>query len=183
MFSLYLELFAKLLLVIGGINYLFQSYNINLFKIIKTPFVRNMIYLSIGVSALYFIFNRDYYLPFLGKCAIPIESKKKLENTKNMKIAGLPPNTVVLVWGAQESNEIFKNPYEAYGKYENTVVTKSDEKGNVSVDLPCPAPYYVSKFGLIKRRIKRHIHYRYQLPNYDGLFSRVYTKNLDENCL
>ena len=63
---------AKFLLVLGSINYLFLAgSNVNIFNVIPTPMLRNSLFLLIGLSALYFAFNRDYYLPFLGQCVIP----------------------------------------------------------------------------------------------------------------
>jgi uncharacterized membrane protein YuzA (DUF378 family) len=180
---MYLLLFARLLLVIGGINYLFKStINVDLFTLIKYPFIVNIISLLIGLSALYFIFNRDYYLPFLGESVIPIGDKKPTENLTKIKLSGLPPNTIVMAWGAQSDTKIYEDPFEAYGSYSNTEITQTNENGEVTIELPCPSEYYVNKFGIMKRKLKRHIHYRYQLPKYKGLFSKVYTKYLDEKC-
>ena len=182
---IYLELIAKFLLVIGGINYFFihVSDGNNIFKYIGNKNIINIIYLMIGLSALYFIFNRDYYLPFLGHSVVPIVSNQKIENVKNIKLSGLPPNTVVLAWGSKESEKIYENPYDAYGSYENTFLTHSDVNGDAIVKLPCPSSYYINKFGILKQKLNKHIHYRYEIPKYKGLFSRVYTKYLNENCL
>lgn len=183
---MYLELLAKLFLIIGGINYLFIGLtdgDINIFDYLGNHTIINAIYLIIGLSSLYFILNRDYYLPFLGHTVVPIVSNKNFENVKNIKLSNLPPNVVVLAWGSKESSQIYEDPFKAYGDYENTVISRSDANGNAVVQLPCPSSYYVNKFGILKHKLKRHIHYRYEIPKYKGLFSRVYTKYLDENCL
>lgn len=186
---MYLTLFAKLLLVLGGLNYLFIStINVDIFSYLtRYPMILRIIMLFIGLSALYFVFDRDYYLSFLGQTVIPIaqkDSKIVLENLKQIKLSGLPPNTTVLSWGAKESNlgKIFDSYIQAYGDYSNTIVSKTNEDGEVIIELPCPSSYYVpGKFGMMKR-LNRHIHYRYELPKYKGMFSRVYTKFLDEKC-
>lgn len=180
---MYLLLFARLLLIIGGLNYFLKStINIDLFTFIKNRFIVKIISLLIGISALYFMFNRDYYLPFLGECIIPITTKKPTENLTKIKLSGLPPNTIVMAWGAQSNNKIYEDPFEAYGNYLNTEITQSNERGEAIIELPCPSEYIVNKFGIMKRKLNRHIHYRYQLPKYKGLFSKIYTKYLDEKC-
>lgn len=180
---MYLDIFARALLVIGGINYLFMSIlNVSVCSYFKDySMITNFIKLLIGISAAYFLFNRDYYLPFLGPTAIPVGATKSTENLKQIKLSGLPPNTTVISWAALESDSIFDTYTKAYGVYSNTDISKTDENGDVIVKLSCPGAYYVPAFGM-RKLLKRHIHYRYQLPKHKGLFSRVYTKFLNENC-
>lgn len=178
--ELIIPILARLLLVIGGLNYFFiASINVNIFQYINNKFILQLVFLLIGLSALWFVFNRDYYLPFLGPSVIPIGSNKKFEKTTQIQLTNLPINTTVMVWGAQENIQTYDNPYDAYGDYSNTIITKSDDTGKVTVSLPCPAEYYVNKFGFNKK-IKRHIHYRYELPQYRGLFSKIFTKYINE---
>ena len=87
-----------------------------------------------------------------------------------------------MAWGSQSTDKVFEDPFEAYGDYANTEIKRTNDKGEVIIELPCPSEYYVNKFGVMKRKLDRHIHYRYQLPQYKGMFSRVYTKYLDEKC-
>lgn len=181
---MYLLLLARLLLVIGGLNYFFMStMNISLFSFIQNQFIIRLISLLIGISALYFVFNRDYYLPFLGHAVIPISSgKKPTENLTKIKLGGLPPKTTVIAWGAQDVKKIYDNPFDAYGGYSNTEITQTNEKGEALIELPCPAEYYVNKFGIMKQKLNKHIHYRYELPKYKGLYSRIHTKYLNSKC-
>lgn len=180
--ELIIPLFARLLLIIGGLNYFFiASINVNIFQYITNKFILQLVFLLIGISALWFAFNRDYYLPFLGPSVIPIGSNKtELSSpTTQIQLTNLPVNTTVMVWGAQENSQTVNNPYDAYGDYSNTIISKTDDTGKVTVSLPCPAEYYVNKFGLNKK-LKRHIHYRYEYPKYRGLFSRIFTKYINE---
>lgn len=182
---MYFELFAKFLLIIGGLNYFFTSiFNIDLFALFQYPGFIRLLSILIGLSAIYFMFNRDYYLPFLGYSVIPVGSQttKSVENLTKIKLSGLPPNTTVIAWGSQNANKIFDNPLDAYGDYQNTEIKKTDNKGDVIIELPCPAEYYVNKFGLMQTKLNKHIHYRYELPQYKGLFSRIYTRYLDAQC-
>lgn len=180
---MYILLLARLLLVLGGINYLFMAtVNVNIFHYITSPVILRGIFLLIGVSAALFLFNRDYYLPFLGLTVMPIATKKSLDNVKNIKLSGLPSKTTVIAWGAQEGDKIFDDPFKAYGDYTNTVIAQTNDAGEVTIELPCPAEYNVNKFGLLKQKLDRHIHYRYELPNYKGLYSPVFTKYLNDKC-
>lgn len=180
---MYLLLFARLLVIIGAINYFFiASVNVDMFRYINNPMIVRILFLMIGLSAAYFIFNRDYYLPFLGHTVIPVGPSKPTENLKQIKLSGLPANTIVMAWGSQSTDKVFEDPFEAYGDYANTEIKRTNDKGEVIIELPCPSEYYVNKFGVMKRKLDRHIHYRYQLPQYKGMFSRVYTKYLDEKC-
>jgi hypothetical protein len=172
---MYTNVFARFLLVIGGINYLFMSVND------KYPIMTKFIFILIGLSALYFLFDRDFYLPFLGECAIPIGVRKPIENLKKIKLSDLPPNTNIIYWAAKPSSQVIENPFEAYKDYSNSNVGKSDNNGDIIIELECPSEYMVPKFGF-KRKLKRHIHYRFELPQYKGLFSKVYTKYLDFEC-
>ena len=132
------------------------------------------------IIALFYLFNRDFFLPFLGPAVIPI-MKIPLHNEKmiNVKLRGLPPNTNIIYWASGKSETEYADPLNAYKNYSNSGIEKTDNMGNVSVNIVCPAPYYVNKFGIKRKLIPRHMHYRYELPQYEGLYSRVYTTYID----
>ena len=44
--------------------------------------------------------------------------------------------------------------------------------------LSCPTEYYVRN----NKKIKKHIHYRYELPEYKALFSEVKTQFIEQEC-
>lgn len=178
---MYTTILARFFLVLGGINYLFWSVgNINvLTKVIKNDYVNRVIGFIIGMSALYFIFDRDYYLPFLSKTVFPLPSlDKKKGNTINVTLKNLPRNTLVVYWASKKGNGVVENPWKAYDNYQNSGVTVTNSTGVASIEIECPSNYKVSKFGMNKE-LKKHIHFRYELPEYKGLFSRVYTKYID----
>lgn len=180
---MYLDLLARVLLLIGGLNHLFfYLINVKIFSNIPYPNLVKIINVLIGLSAAYFVFDRDYYLPFLGKTVIPVGPIKPNVNLKKIKLTKLPPNTIILSWAAKESDKVFSNYMQAYGDYSNTDVSKTNSLGEVTVQLPCPASYRVSKFGMDKQ-LDRHIHYRYAIPNNPGMFSRIYTKYLNKECV
>lgn len=176
---LYIELFARFFLVLGGINYLFMSmFKNNLSTLITNKNILKALYLLIGISALLLITNRDYYLPFLGKCAIPLVSKSLAYSTsvKKFTITNLPPNVKVIYWATKPNKDSNSNYIEAYDDYSNSGVSQTDKNGSVVIELDCPSEYTVPKFGIFNKKLKKHIHYRYQLPQSNGLLSRVFTQ-------
>jgi len=177
-----MSLIARVLLMLGGLNYFFRtSINANIFGFMGDYYMYVMS-LLIGVSALYFVFDRDYYLPFLGYTVMPIQMSKPVGDIKKIILNNLPSNVNVIAWGAKNGEKVYDNPYDAYGEYGNTFVGKTDSKGEVTVELPCPSEYYVTKFGVMNKKLSKHIHYRYEMPKYKGLFSRVYTRYVSDEC-
>ena len=180
MLNIYIHLIAKVLLILGGINYLLVSLaSMDLFSLIKNPMLVKTIFILIGLSALYFMFNRDYYLPFLGQTVIPLTNPSQAVTQTNtlmipVKLSGLPKNTRLLFWAAQGSDDVMDNPVKAYSNYANTGITNTDNNGNALFSITCPAEYKVAKFGFSTKLLK-HVHYRYEIPGHPGMLSRVYT--------
>lgn len=176
---MFINIIARLILVFGGLFYLVQASGL---QINYNSFGYRIVAFMIGLCALYFAFDRDYYLPFLGKSVIPIIQKKSLSNNlKEIKLTNLPPNTRILYWAAKsEYPSTGEVDWRVYNDYSNSGVVQSDIIGNTNVKIECPVEYNVPLFfGLGKRRLKRHLHYRYEIPGQIGLFSRVYTKYIE----
>lgn len=172
---MYINIVARLILVLGGLFYLVQFFGIHADK---NSYVYRSFALIIGLCALYFIFDRDYYLPFLGKTVIPIISSQPTENLKEIALSNLPPDTRIIYWAAKPGPVSPEADWRVYNDYSNSGVSKTDIRGNLVVKISCPVEYNVpSFFG--KRRLRRHLHYRYEIPGYNGMFSRVYTKYID----
>lgn len=176
---MFINIIARLILVFGGLFYLVQASGL---KINYESLGYRIIAFMIGLCALYFAFDRDYYLPFLGKSVIPIIQEKQLSNNlKEIKLSNLPSNTRILYWAAKSVYPVTgEMDWRVYNDYSNSGVVKSDILGNSVVKIECPVEYNVpSFFGLGKRRLRRHLHYRYEIPGQTGLFSRVYTKYIE----
>jgi len=183
MLEIHMQLLARFLLVLGGINYLtLHFFQKSLLGYLHYPIAIRAVTLAIGGAALYFAFNRDYYLPFLGKCVIPVGEGKPQGELKSVRLSGLPANTNVIFWAAKSGNSVVPNPMDAYGDYSNSGIVKSDGSGQAVIQIACPTAYSVSKFGFIKKDLSKHVHFRYELPEYRGIFSRVMTKYLDNEC-
>ena len=169
---------ARVFMVIGSINYLSGVLLNTSFNNYLPKTIVPIIIIIIGLSGLYVGFNRDYYLPFLGECAIPLKDINpypKSDKTQTYKLSGLPNNTKVIYWAAEPSESINTDPFKAYGNYKNSGSDITNDDGELDINLEIPGEYSVSKFGFPKR-IKRHLHYRYELPQYRGMYSRVITK-------
>jgi len=182
-----LIIFAKLLLVIGGIVWgIYGVFSINIIKrILPNETLQKIVYILVGISALLLIFNRNYYLPFLDKTVLPYSfiknEQKPLNSTLKIEVQ-VEPNSRVIYWGAESNKKSSKEiPVEiAYGEFSNSGITTADCYGKAVLTLRNPSGYNVKK-GFFKKHLKPHVHYRYTLKN--GMMSEVFTKMLDrEEC-
>lgn len=133
-----------------------------------------IIYTIVGLAGLLQLFNRDFYLPFLGETAFPCVSlmeKIPVNANTEVKIRTLP-NVNVIYWAAENNDKISPNPMLAYGKYENAGVARSDAEGIVALRVRYPGEY---KVGMINRKLDRHIHYRVCAGTGSGLLGRIET--------
>ena len=179
---IYTELLLKLLLVIGSFNYLTSStINVNIFrKITENHYVLRFIGLLIGLAGLYFAFNRDFYLPFLGPTVIPATlAVKRVDNLTNVQLKNLPPNTKVIYWAAKSTNDVIGDPITAYKDYTNSGMAISSSNGDLTIQIECPSKYKISKFNIFTKTLPKHVHYRYELSSYPGMFSKVFTRMVD----
>ena len=171
----YFNLITLIFILFGAFHLIIIGlFNINILKIIsryKFSYIEKILYILIGISVIFNIFNRDYYLPFLGDSAFPcglFEEKEPIH--ANIKVfVHTPPHSGVIYWAAETNNNIIQNPLSAYGNYKNVGITKSDGKGLTILKIRSPASYK-TPFGKI---LKPHIHYRVCINN--GMLSSVKT--------
>ncbi len=172
--SIRLHLIAIVLLLIGGLLWGLHAANIvapfyleKQFKYIK------FVYLLVGLSALYLLFNRDTFLPFLGKTVFPcnlLKEEIKPDNADTTITIKTKPNSKVIYW-ASESNLTNSDlgPKDAYNNYTNAGVTTSDANGDAILSVRKPTRYTVP----YKRLLQKHIHYR--VCDGRGMLGRVET--------
>lgn len=174
-----LIILAKLLLIIGGIAWgIYGSMGINLVKrILPNENAQKILYIIVGISALILMFDRNFYLPFLGKSVVPKTFLEKdrvpVDSTISVEVQ-VKPNARVIYWASTKKGEVT----DAYGEFENSGITTADSNGKAHLVLKKPKCYYVKK-GLFKKRLRPHIHYRYTLPN--GMMSQILTKHLSRD--
>ena len=178
--TLYLEkwLFkmAMVLLIIGGINWLFVgAFGYDFIKtVFGSGFIARFIYVLVGVSAIAIMFDRDTYLPFLGPMVAPcagIENRVPPGATREVRVT-VAPNTKVMYWASEPSTKALDTLptwSEAYAKYENVGVATSDANGVVVMKVREPQPYTVPWKG----RLEPHVHYR--VCRGDGFMERIKT--------
>ena len=121
--ELYIDIYSRKIIILGALNYLaILLFKIDIFEYIGTKIniiVKDIIYILIGISALYQVTNRDFYLTFLSKAVYPCGSlmEKKPENATIKKTIKTQPNINIIYWAAEYDDKIL-DPYIAYGKYE-----------------------------------------------------------------
>jgi hypothetical protein len=134
----------------------------------------------IGILPLLVMPKRDTYLPFLGDMALPSSalSATKLEGNVLIQLVNLPPNSKVIYWAANPGTDPKTSPKKAYAGHFNGGVSITDNKGTAQIAISCPQNYTVNRFG-IDKVLPKHVHFRYELPDKNGLFSRIETKLID----
>ncbi len=173
---------AIILLIIGALNWLSVGvFKINpLEKVTGTnSWIARTIYFLVGASALYIMFNRDTYLPFLGETVLPCAAlaEHTPENADIQLEVKVPPRAKVLYWAAEPSTEGLKKLNDwrgAYLKYMNMGVTTANSQGVAVLRVRHPQPYTVPWKG----RLEPHIHFRICGDN--GMLSRIKTVFLSD---
>lgn len=168
----FLEMIARLLVAIGAINWgLYGAFKVDLVAKLGNKLIGKIIYLLIGVAGLYFLFCRDFYLPFLGDSAMPCGSMPVMTPAgANTEVrVTVDPGVNVLFWAAEENDKIKENPWVAYDKGSNAGVAKSDKNGVAVLRVRHPGKYKVP-WGSVK---ESHVHYR--VCNNPILLGRVET--------
>ena len=151
------------LLIAGALNWLVVgAFKVN---IVETIFGRGLlsrfIYLLVGAAALYVMFDRNTYLPFLGPMVAPCAGlKDRVPPGANASVViTVKPGAKVLFWAAEQEKDSLKKVVDwrkAYGEYENTGVVTADEQGRAELKVRRPQGYRVP----IRGELKSHIHYR-----------------------
>lgn len=153
---------AMILLVVGALNWGFTAFRFNLVeKIFGASFITKAIYILVAVSALFVVFRRDFYLPFLGQTVLPcasLQEKTPAGATREVRIQ-VTPHAKVLFWAAEPETEHLKKVSDwrkAYLGFENAGVTMAGEDGTAVLKVREPQPYSVPFKGMLSP----HIHYR-----------------------
>lgn len=165
-----LDMVTLIFLVLGGVILGIKGvFNFDVFGQFKI--LGMIIFIIIGVSALYNLFSRDYYLPFLGDSAHPCGflTEKTPEGANAQTIITTRPNTSVLYWASEPNDQIVESPWLAYGANKNAGVATSDAQGKAVLKVRMPSSYKVPS----GRTLTPHIHYRICIGN--GMLSRIET--------
>lgn len=174
-FMFNLNYILMILVLFGAINWgLIYVFNINPVKYLPSEY-RYGLYILIALAGVYFAISRDTYLPFLGPTILPCNalSESRPNNAEFVSIVKVPKNSKVLYWAA-EPGQNSRYVWDAYGNFSNMGIVVADELGNAKLTVRKPGGYYVNKFGVFRKTLEPHIHYRYCEEH--GILSPVHTK-------
>lgn len=176
--SKWIHLIAIFLIIIGGINWgLIGTMKFDLVQwlgsVIGFRGLPKLIYIIVGIAALYLAFDRDTYLPFLGESVYPCTglADKVPDNATSSVSVKVPPGSKVVYWASESSKDMdnMPNPWAAYMSYENSGVVTANEQGVAILKVREPSKYKIPS----GRTLQKHIHYRYcRVP---GMLSKVQT--------
>jgi uncharacterized membrane protein YuzA (DUF378 family) len=106
MFDKKIYMFSILLVIIGALNwFIIGLTGINFLD--NLGFFARIIYILVGISALFIIFKRDTYLPFLGETVMPcslLTDRTPSGATVEVTIKG-PAGRKVIYWAAEPATE------------------------------------------------------------------------------
>jgi uncharacterized membrane protein YuzA (DUF378 family) len=170
---------AILLIVIGALNWMSVGImNINLLERLVGPRMSTVLYVLVGLSALYVMFDRDTYLPFLGPTLVPcsvLQVREPPGATKEVKVV-IAPHTKIMYWASEPASDNLKHVkswMDAYQKYDNAGVAVSNGDGVAIMKVRDPQTYKVPFMG----KLESHIHYR--VCGDSGFMGRVSTTYLN----
>lgn len=161
---------AIVLVLIGALNWLSIGLNYpNLVKSTMPNMLVNPIYILVGLAALYLLFSRDTYLPFLGYTVVPANAFQtvvpKDADTK-VTVPVVKDASKVIYW-ATTTGDVVSTPREGYRGTKNVGI--ADITGDtVELNFTCPRQYKV--WG---KTLPRHVHYRFVMDT--GILTPVNT--------
>ena len=164
---IYLHFYTMPLLLLVVINYTLSNYNnkYDVFYYIKNLEFKKIILTLLSFYAIFLLFNKNTYLPFLGNTVLP--SKLICNNNNNDLIKNnnnlihlkiyTDKDTEKIVWWAADNdniNKVINNPNDAYKNYNNSGISLVNN-GLAEVVLLCPKSYMAGG-----RELPKHLHYR-----------------------
>lgn len=126
-----------------------------------------LVYVIVGLCALYVGLQRETYLPFLGETVIPCSVLKEQvpEHADTaVPVHGLVPGAKVLYWASEPATDglaRINDWRKAYLDFANAGVAVVDQAGHATLRIRKPQPYTVP----VKGRLETHVHWRTCGPN------------------
>jgi len=174
--AMYLRFFARIILMVCALCFAGHLGGYNPSKyILQYKVFSIFIILAIVMSIIYYMFDRNFYLPFLGYTVYPCGSlAEKIPLNADISVAvQVPPNVNVIYWASEpfpKEEQPISNPWDAYANYDNSGVVRADAKGNAILHFRSPSSYNV---GMFNKTIKTHVHYR--ICKHPGMLSDIKT--------
>ena len=176
MVYMYLRFAAKIVIMLSALLFACElgGYHPSI-TLTKNKVVKFVVILSVVASIIYYMFNRNFYLSFLGCSVYPCGSlaEKVPRNADTTVTVQVKPNVNVIYWASEPSpteNKPIDNPWDAYANYDNSGVVRADSTGKAVLSFRNPSTYQV---GLMNKTLKQHVHYRE--CRHPGMLSEVKT--------
>jgi hypothetical protein len=144
------------LLVLGAVNG--GIYALRGRDLLARGAVARILFGLIAVAALYVMFCKDTYFPFLGTTVLPsaVLTEKTPDGADTAVQVIVEPKAKVVFWAAEPGTDVLHNWQDAYGQFVNAGVTTADMNGVAMLRVRRPQPYTVP----LKGTLAPHIHYR-----------------------
>lgn len=151
------------LVLVGGVNWGF----IGVFKLDAVQSIvgksgARVIFVAVGLAALWLIVQRDTYLPFLGETVLPcsaIQVHVPDHADTEVQLHELKPGAKILYWATEPATQglaTIQTWQQAYLDFANAGVAVVDSGGHAVLRIRMPQPYTVPIAG----NLQRHVHWR-----------------------
>jgi uncharacterized membrane protein YuzA (DUF378 family) len=151
------------LVLLGALNWLtIGTMGVDIPRYFLAPRYAKWVYITIGVAALFLIFRRDMYLPFLGETVLPggALTVKTPQNANDQVTIRTVPKAKVVYWAAEPNPTQGKdvpNWERAYSEFDNSGVAEADEQGNAILRFRGPPQSYTVP---LMGKLSPHVHFR-----------------------
>jgi len=158
-----INMISIFLVLVGGINWLTAVFmKRDAVSTFLPKMLAKIVYVLVGLAALYLVTKRDVYLPFLGETVLPCAAfAARTPDNANQEITITTlPNTKVIYWASEPKGDASGNLEDwdtAYNEFTNSGVAISDEKGDAILRFRGKPQAYKVPF---KGTIKPHVHFR-----------------------
>jgi len=174
--TMYMRFIARIVLMFSALCFASHlgGYNPTSY-LMKYKVGKYIIILLIAASILYYVVDRNFYLPFLGRAVYPCGSlaEKVPLNADASVSVNVPAGVNVIYWASEPAapeKQPIDNPWDAYANYDNSGVVRADRNGNAVLRFRSPSSYNV---GMFNKTLKIHVHYR--ICKHPGMLSDIKT--------
>ena len=155
-----LHILIVTLVLIGALNTSLNVFGTDLIDSLgknTSESISTILYILIGISLFYVVFDRHTYLPFLGESVFPcnVLEQSVPDNASLSVRVKTVPDTLIVYWAAEPGVSDNRTPEQAYGRYGNSGVAQSNSDGIAILKVRPPVGYDVPT-----RKLASHIHYR-----------------------
>jgi uncharacterized membrane protein YuzA (DUF378 family) len=170
----WIHLVAAALLVAGGLNWgVLGLTGFNTVRFLVGYRASFVVYILVGLAALYLVADRALYLPFLGETVMPcsiLSDRSPDHADTEISIHGQRPGSKIMFWASEPATQglaTIKMWRQAYLDFSNAGVTTVDASGHALLRIRKPQPYTVPVFG----ELTSHVHWR--ACKEDGFLGKV----------